>query len=161
MDNNNNIITRYVNRYNQLEHWRKTLLFLISIVYFSFYCTIISIYEYKSISNIFIAFIYFFVGPFIFINLCRILEIFSTILFREKKVEKENNTEKLKNDIFDIHNYVIESNEICVLCLENKIEIILNCHKNHTGCSKCIVEWCKRSNTCPFCRQIILEKDNK
>ena len=63
----------------------------------------------------------------------------------------------IKKKIMKEHTYINNSNNKCDLCLEKNINIILNCHKNHNGCMECMIEWCKKDNSCPFCREKIIE----
>lgn len=46
----------------------------------------------------------------------------------------------------------------CVICMENKAQIALNC--NHAFCEKCLQQWKQRSDTCPVCRQLNSTDEN-
>ena len=67
----------------------------------------------------------------------------------------DNNT--IENEIIDKHTYIKASNNICDLCMDNYINITLKCHRSHTSCMNCIIEWCKKDNSCPYCRVKIIE----
>ncbi len=53
-------------------------------------------------------------------------------------------------NIFDKSDEFNEINE-CPLCLNNSVEIILNC--SHKYCSYCIRKWVKKNKSCPICRK--------
>ena len=43
--------------------------------------------------------------------------------------------------------------------MTNNINIKLKCSNNgfHGGCYECLIEWYKKSNTCPECREKIFD----
>ena len=47
--------------------------------------------------------------------------------------------------------------EICKEHKEEKTKVELTC--SHYLCKECLIEWEKRSNTCPFCRAIFVVED--
>ena len=70
---------------------------------------------------------------------------------------------RLKRKNFFQNNIKIRSNrvaplETCSICLEIILEkfVYLNC--NHCFHEKCIKQWKKKKNTCPICRERILNK---
>eukprot|EP00003_Mantamonas_plastica_P004983 TRINITY_DN13999_c0_g1_i1.p2 TRINITY_DN13999_c0_g1~~TRINITY_DN13999_c0_g1_i1.p2 ORF type:complete len:173 (+),score=58.43 TRINITY_DN13999_c0_g1_i1:538-1056(+) len=50
-----------------------------------------------------------------------------------------------------------ESEEMCIVCMENNPEVVLSCA--HSYCKSCIDEWKERSNTCPMCRAVADQED--
>jgi ankyrin repeat protein len=71
---------------------------------------------------------------------------------------------ELENNMIKKHyilNYPIIFDEIedinkdqeCLICLEDKVDLTTNCH--HKYCSTCIIKWCVKNKTCPYCLQNI------
>ena len=54
-----------------------------------------------------------------------------------------------------------ENKKICTICESNYSSIKLNCSGKgfHGGCEKCIGTWLKKNNSCPLCREKIINFD--
>lgn len=52
-----------------------------------------------------------------------------------------------------------DSNDSCVICFENKPDIVLPCM--HSFCHKCIDSWNVNNKTCPICREEMLDSNDK
>lgn len=167
--NNDGIICHYRNVYNNMDYWKRKML----IISTSAYIYRISKYLFVNINwfldNIFLGIFWFFILPLGFTFLLKMVNSFVLLFCNQnqnlihdhnidiqcKLLFMDNNT--IKNKIIDTHTYVESSNDICDLCMGNYINIILKCHSSHTSCMNCIIEWCKKDNSCPYCRVKIIE----
>eukprot|EP01130_Rhizamoeba_saxonica_P017446 TRINITY_DN8461_c0_g1_i1.p1 TRINITY_DN8461_c0_g1~~TRINITY_DN8461_c0_g1_i1.p1 ORF type:complete len:203 (-),score=44.73 TRINITY_DN8461_c0_g1_i1:55-663(-) len=59
--------------------------------------------------------------------------------------------QSLQIDSISIDELEVDENECCI-CMDRMSEIVLNC--NHAFCEECLLEWNKRSETCPYCRKV-------
>ncbi len=53
---------------------------------------------------------------------------------------------------------------LCTICYESNSFDIINTKCNHIFHNKCLIKWCKISNTCPVCRvedPLEIKKDNE
>lgn len=73
----------------------------------------------------------------------------------------EINSELIKEKLKEIHGAIQDSDELCTICMTNNINIKLKCSNNgfHGGCYECLIQWYKKSNTCPECREKIFDNN--
>ena len=58
----------------------------------------------------------------------------------------------IKNNIF-----TYEEDSLCEICFTEKKEYITLNQCSHKFCTDCLTTWCSKKNTCPMCREPILE----
>jgi hypothetical protein len=63
-----------------------------------------------------------------------------------------------KDDIVKTVGEVGNDDFECVICMDNKPDIVLPC--GHPFCQKCIEMWNKSNQTCPLCRQTVTSEDD-
>jgi len=163
--NNEGIVPYYRNIFNELDGWKRKVLILTTSVYLYSLFTYYVINLQWFINNIYFAIFCFFLFPLGLSYLIKAIYKVISFLFYQNPNDNDRNEYKLfymnnntiKNKIIDKHTYIESSDELCDLCMSNYINIILTCHKNHKSCMNCIIEWCRKDNTCPYCRVKIIE----
>ncbi|XKL61224.1 hypothetical protein PGB90_008281 [Kerria lacca] len=101
------------------------------------------------------------------LNLAQFLKIFKTIkneLNTAQQIDANediscSNTHYLMEKVsLTINDNCQESTECCI-CLERKQEITLPC--THSYCQQCITLWNVNNNTCPVCREVLINRNEE
>lgn len=162
MDNLNNNEQDYEHFYHNICICRSfKLLLLCDILTTSLF---IKIYIREiSFLNLFLLIFAFVFKPIILYALYKrmLLWYSNYLLMRYRNNVKKKTISDLKEyDIIQLliknHNIIKNREEECMICLENKSELSLNCHDTHSSCIKCLSQWTKKMNSCPCCREEIL-----
>ena len=63
----------------------------------------------------------------------------------------------IKHELIKNNKFTHEDNSSCVICYKKKKEYITLNQCSHKFCTDCLATWCSKKNTCPMCREPILE----
>lgn len=83
---------------------------------------------------------------------------------KSNKTEKMYTLSELLNTIKILEKTIKEQKKVssCTICMEDiSNDKIVTTRCNHHFCQECFWNWCKINNTCPNCREELMDKDRK
>ena len=170
MNINYEIIDNYRGTHYQINNYRRNTTLTLITTYSITYGSIVVIYKDIFLQNILYSILFFFGLPAIFTFIYKIIQNIYMFYYpdnfnylnRNLNILEGLSDEYIKQKIINNH-FVVEDSDIeCPICMENNIDINLNCTRKlsnselHGACLTCLIEWVKKDNSCHICRKKIL-----